>query len=92
MAQKEGSKIKIRFRNADGGLSLEGDTVNALKVRSQGSFLDYKERIEGDTLILELEGEAPSGTAVELAKGDFYLVNLYNKAHIPAVPFSITLE
>ena len=91
-AQKEGNKIKIRFRNAKGGLSLEGDTVNALKVRSQGSFLDYKERIDGDTLILELEEEAPSGTAVELAKGDFYLVNLYNKAHIPAVPFSITLE
>ena len=89
--KQEGRMIRIKFKNVAEKLLLEGDKVSALKVRGKDGFLDFKESVEGNTLVLQLREEVQPETVVEFATDDFYLVNLYNEAHIPATPFSIKL-
>jgi sialate O-acetylesterase len=90
--KKEGKVITISFQNAEGGLVLEGKTINALKIQSNGTPLSFRVELSENALILRLNEDAAAPIKVEFAQERFYLVNLYNKAHIPALPFSLTLE
>lgn len=91
-AKKEGKVITISFQNAEDGLVLEGETINALKLQSNGTPLSFRVELSENALILRLNEDAAAPIKVEFAQERFYLVNLYNKAHIPALPFSLTLE
>lgn len=57
---RTGSEIKITFDHADGGLTLKGDTVNALAIRVDGAQAQipadhYSARIEGTQMIIRFD-------------------------------------
>lgn len=89
---REGDKIIISFDHAKGGLVIRGDSLNALVIRADGKRTSYSAETKGDKLIVT-PGEDMAGTIqVSFAKEKFYLVNLYNQAEIPAIPFTYTIE
>lgn len=45
--------------------------------------------VQGDDLIITLEKDEGKPARVDFAQGAWYLVNLYNEAGIPAVPFTL---
>lgn len=103
--QRDGGCVEITFANADGGLNVKGDRIEALHIypaQENGAKKDNSERSEDDTdyrteisFTADVEGEKlvfrlPEGTgrvSIEFARTRWYLVNLYNQAGIPAVPF-----
>lgn len=153
--RRDGSRIEIVFQNAEGGLKVKGDAVEALHVypveisgaekpaceeaghgagcgdecltasdaegnadcseailadAGDGSRADYSEAILAGTdaedsadrreeipVTADVEGEKlvillPEGigkVSVEFARTRWYLVNLYNQADIPAIPFEL---
>ena len=48
--------------------------------------------VEGDRLIIELDGEPRGALRVRLACEPYYQMNLYNSAGIPAMPGSATIK
>ncbi len=89
-AEKIGNSIRISFRNAEGGLHTNGTELNAMEVFTlSGGKLDYRWHTEGDSLILELPQMPKEKIQLRFATQLFYLVNLYNAAGIPAVPFAL---
>ncbi len=153
--RRDGSRIEIVFQNAEGGLKVKGDAVEALHVypvefsgaekpaceeaghgagcgdecltasdaegdadcseailadAGEESRADYSEAILAGTdaedsadrreeipVTADVEGEKlvillPEGigkVSVEFARTRWYLVNLYNQADIPAIPFEL---
>lgn len=103
--RRDGDCVEITFANAEGGLEVRGDRVEALhiyQVQSAGTGETISERsrsgkedreeiaftadTEGGKLVIRL----PKGTkdvTIEFARTRWYLVNLYNQAGIPAIPF-----
>ena len=87
-ARREGTRCYLTFSNADGGLTVEGNSVNALRIIQQGEELDYSFAVDGDTLILDFRGvEGP--VSIHFADEKWFAVNLYNRMHIPAIPFTV---
>ena len=83
------NKICIRFRNADGGLMVRGKRISALSVTSEGRELSFTEEIKGEYVYLHLPMEFEKNTVkISFAQTQWFQVNLYNKAGIPAIPFS----
>jgi sialate O-acetylesterase len=87
--KKSGDRITILFDNAKEGLEVHGDKVNAIKVYSGDEEISWKGEIQGCELILHLQQKVTGMLQVEFAQEKFYEVNLYNKAGIPAIPFSL---
>jgi len=87
---QEGS-IRIHFKNAGGGLQMEGNRLPELHIECQGKTISVKTDIEGDCLVLYPDGEVRGTVSISYAKGGWYSVSLYNKAGIPAVPFLYTV-
>lgn len=90
--QVDNDRIRILFTHAEDGLELKGEDVQALKVRLNGKEAAYTSEIVGNQLILTLCDPVRGTVQVDFAKEKFYLVNLYNKAGIPAIPFSLTVR
>lgn len=88
---EEGNRIALSFVNADTGLVLKGETINALSIRSETGEIHYTFRIDQNRIILETEDLGAGEVSVAFAKTNWYCVNLYNQAGIPAVPFQISL-
>lgn len=86
--RRDGTRCYLAFSNADGGLTVEGDTVNSLRVVQNGTELDYSFELDGDTLILDFEGEA-GPVSIHFADEKWFAVNLYNRMRIPAIPFTV---
>ncbi len=89
-AKREGGKIIIQFENAGGGLTVKGERVNALEVLSGGTGLTFQAEACGETLVIAVDKEI-SSVKIDFAQGKWYLVNLYNAAGIPAIPFSVMI-
>lgn len=87
--RREANRITLTFANAQGGLQLKGETVEALQVTSEEEEVSYETEISGDSLILTLKEEETSPVKISFARTNWYLVNLYNQGGIPAVPFEI---
>lgn len=87
--QFDGKQAVISFDNAVGGLVLQGDNVNALSVLADGNNISYTIKLCDDKLVLEFEDNNINTVQVDFAKDKFYVVNLYNKAKVPAVPFTL---
>lgn len=92
LGQRRGNEITLCFDHAEGGLYREGDELQDLRVISEGKELSYTATIQNDQLLLTLDQleqlpEAP--VHIEFATTPWICVNLYNYAHIPAVPFRI---
>ncbi|XCP85564.1 sialate O-acetylesterase [Roseburia hominis] len=88
--KREGRKLTLIFENAEGGLFVEGDKVEAFSVTSGEDEIAYTEMIAGETIILNLPSDRYDRLTVQFACDGWYRVNLYNQAGIPAIPFKRT--
>lgn len=92
-AEREGNKIRIFFENCGTGLHFCGDSENMLLINGVPYTQDRME-IMNDSLIVSLTNEERAETSfkIEFASGDYYKVNIYNSADIPAIPFICVTE
>lgn len=63
--------------------------MEALSVSIDGTQAAHTAKVQGDDLIITLEKDEGKPAKVDFAQGAWYLVNLYNEADIPAVPFTL---
>ncbi len=87
--RREEDKIILSFKNAEGGLYLDGDNINALKVFDGEAEVEYQFVVSDEKIILGLSEDKMSELTVKFACDVWYRVNLYNRAGIPAIPFEI---
>lgn len=88
-AVREGNQITVAFANAEGGLYIAGGGLNALQVCCGEETLEYTVKTEGEALVIIL-GKEPEGlVTLRYAQTPWYIVNLYNQAGIPAIPFEL---
>lgn len=88
-ARREGEKLRLTFANAGTGLAVEGDALPALVLLDgEGRAVPYAFSVDGDSLLLRPERRAER---VAFAQERWFCVNLYNEAHLPAVPFAAEL-
>ena len=91
-AERAGDTVTLAFDHAEGGLLLKGEVISALRVFSGDRELRYQAEVAGASVILHLDGAASEPIHIDFAKDKFYLVNLFNQAGIPAIPFSVKME
>lgn len=86
-AIKEGSKIRIRFSFADGGLTAKDGTLTGFTIAgADRQFVPATAVIEGNTVVVSAAGvKAP--VAVRFGWSTVPHAVLYNKAGLPASPF-----
>jgi len=84
--KRVGNAVIIHFKNAQGGLHLRGDSMNALSVESDKV---YSVHLDGENIRLEFAQEPEPYLWIRHAVQQFYTVNLYNKSDIPAIPFEV---
>ena len=84
-----GNELRIRFTGAEGGLEIKGEELTAMEVFCDGKPEKFTASVDGETLVLALEEPYSEAAEVRFAKAKWYLVNLYNKSGIPAVPFEL---
>lgn len=89
-ASREGNRCYLTFAHAEGGLTVGGAVVNALRVMQNGAELDYSFAVDGNVLILDFKG-TDDCVSVHFADTKWYAVNLYNRTGIPAIPFTVNL-
>ena len=87
--KREGERVTIRFENAGAGLTVRGGQVDALKLKSGDEELPYRFAVSGDCLELITENAGDRPIIVAFAREAWYLVNLFNSAGLPAIPFEI---
>ncbi len=87
--ERNGSELMISFQNARGGLIIKGEQMNALSVIADGKPVSFSVKIRDHVLCLYAEDfKEAHRVKVDFAQTQWYQVNLYNEAEIPAVPFS----
>lgn len=86
---RKNNLLTITFDNAKGGLKLDGDTCNALQVIQINEEIPFTAGVKGEQLVLQLPETIEGPLKVSFAQNDWYLVNLYNQADIPAIPFQV---
>ncbi|MCD8151260.1 MAG: sialate O-acetylesterase [Clostridiales bacterium] len=86
-AERSEREITITFSNADGGIQIRGETVDALKLYASGEELSYDFRVENNTLVVTLPCDIAEKISAAFARTPWFVVNLYNRAGIPAIPF-----
>lgn len=82
--------VKLMFSNADQGMRLRGEYLQALHIFAEEKEVNYIYDIEGNSLVLSFDVNQAK-VKVCFAQTDFYRVNLYNYADIPAMPFHIII-
>lgn len=85
---REVNRIILTFANAEGGLKLKGENVEALQILKNGLEIPYRTELQGNRLILNLELPMKTSVEIKFAQQKWYLVNLYNQTDIPAIPFT----
>ncbi len=84
----EGSKIRLKFKHAGGGLiAKNSDTLKGFAIAAEDKKFKWaKAEIDGDTVVVYNE-EIQNPAAVRYAWADNPECNLYNKEELPASPF-----
>ncbi len=96
-ASKSDDTIAIEFKFAEGGLEIKGDKVNAICIYRNGVPVpenEYTCNVKWNILNIVFNSDnldKDGHFRVEFAKTPYYEVNLYNKADIPAKPFTIEI-
>lgn len=86
-ASIKGNTIRIRFKHGAGLKTIDGGPVKGFAIAGEDRrFVWADARIEGDTVIVSNEN-IPNPVAVRYGWADNPIVNLYNKAGLPASPF-----
>jgi sialate O-acetylesterase len=85
--QIEGSRVRIRFTDVDGGLVVKGDTLEGFTIAgADQKWASAHAKLDGNDVIVWSD-DIPQPVAVRYAWADFPKVNLYNRADFPAAPF-----
>jgi sialate O-acetylesterase len=83
--------LVLSYQHIDGGLTVAGDNLLGFAIAgSDGKFVNADAKIEGDTVIVSA-GKVKQPVSVRYAWADNSPANLYNAAHLPALPFRFTL-
>jgi sialate O-acetylesterase len=83
----ENGKVRIKFKNADGLKTKDGEPVKGFAVAGQDRKWYWAEgKIDGDSVVLTSE-KVSEPVAVRYAWAHNPPTNLYNVAGLPAVPF-----
>lgn len=83
----EKNVVTITWANAGDGIKVKGDVIECLHVFAGEEEKAYTFATEGNKLILNVEQAEEEPLKVKFAKTSWYLVNVYNSADIPAIPF-----
>jgi sialate O-acetylesterase len=83
----EGSRAVLTFRHVGGGLEARGGSLTGFTIAGEDrKFHDATAEIRGDTVVVwSKEVEKPA--AVRFGWANYPVVNLWNKAGLPASPF-----
>lgn len=84
---REKNIVTITWENAGDGIEVKGDTIDCLHVFAGTEEKRYTFTTTGDKLILDVEQAGDEKLQVKFARTSWYLVNVYNSAGIPAIPF-----
>ena len=80
-------KVRIKFKHAAGLKTSDGGPVKGFAIAgADRKFVWADARIEGDTVVVS-SPQVTKPVAVRYGWADNPLVNLYNKADLPASPF-----
>lgn len=83
----EGDKVWIKFKYAAGLKTSDGDPVKGFAIAGEDHrFVWADARIEGDTVVVS-SSQVAKPVAVRYGWADNPIVNLYNRAGLPASPF-----
>ncbi|MGO4894577.1 sialate O-acetylesterase [Flavobacterium sp. W21_SRS_FM6] len=83
--------LVLSYQHIDGGLTVAGDKLLGFAIAgSDGKFVNADAKIEGDTVIVSAS-KVKQPVSVRYAWADNSPANLYNAAHLPAIPFRLTL-
>ena len=85
--ERNGNTIAIYFDNAGEGLKLNGESINALEIFDKEATIDYSFEILKDRVVINLKANPTNQVTIQFSYTDWYLVNLYNSAGMPAIPF-----
>jgi sialate O-acetylesterase len=78
-------RVQIRWKNSEGLRTTDGEAPRGFEVvGSEGQIVPVSARLEGETIMLEVEIPIQE---VRYAFRDFVDVNLVNAAGLPAAPF-----
>ena len=86
---REKNVVTITWANAGDGIKVKGDVIECLHVFAGEEEKAYIFATEGNKLILNVEQAEEEPLKVKFAKTSWYLVNVYNSADIPAIPFEV---
>lgn len=83
----ENDKIRVKFRDTDGGLVVQGDKVVGFAIAGDDKKWVWADaKLDGNS-VLVWSDQVPRPTAVRYAWGDWPDTSLYNKAGLPVAPF-----
>jgi sialate O-acetylesterase len=82
----EGDTVRVRFKNAAGGLVAKEKLVGFAIAGEDKKFVWADAKVEGETVVLKSPAVAKP-VAVRYAWGSNPEATLYNKANLPACPF-----
>lgn len=86
-ARVEGSRIRIRFDHAAGGLVSRGGDLTGFTVAGEDRrFFEGKAQVEGEDVLVFAPDERPI-VAVRYGWSDAPALNLFNQVGLPASPF-----
>lgn len=75
----------MRVMVEDGSAFFNGED------EAEAEGVAFTAKVDGDKLVLTLKEETDKKVKVAFARTSWYLVNLYNEADIPAIPFEFKL-
>jgi sialate O-acetylesterase len=83
----DGNKAVLSFTHLGGGLSKKGDTLTGFTIAGEDKvFHNAEAEIKGDTIIVSSK-DVEKPVAVRFGWSNYPVVNLWNKADLPASPF-----
>lgn len=83
----EGSRIRVRFKHAEGGLLARGQSLSGFAIAGEDRSFAYAEAtIDGNSVIVS-SPQVSRPVAVRYGWAENPPVNLYNGADLPASPF-----
>jgi sialate O-acetylesterase len=82
-----GSRVVLSFRHAQGGLTVQGPALQGFTIAGPDHrFVNAMAQVEGDRVAV-WSPEVSHPVAVRFGWADYPVVNLWNKAGLPASPF-----
>ncbi len=80
-------RVILRFKHVGGGLEARGGPLTGFSIAGKDrKFVNAQAEIVGDTVVVT-SPSVPEPGAVRFGWSNFPVVNLYNKAGLPATPF-----